>query len=164
VFETTLSKYDAYGERPRVATTRLHSHTALRIHQHCNRHSGHFARTDPCGLGRGEGYGDPVVTFLEGAKNATLDVVAEILGLPGASLPPRLLLEISIPIPFGGMGVGDLAALADAAHVGAAGFAMGSAIRFLTTRAWGFPRRSSDGADHVRTASDGCDHIDVPQG
>jgi uncharacterized integral membrane protein len=30
------------------------------------------------------------------------------------------------------MGVGDLVALADAAHVGAAGLAVGSALRFLT--------------------------------
>jgi hypothetical protein len=39
-----------------------------------------------------------------------------------------------IPIRFGGMGVGGLVALADAAHVGAAGLAMNNAIRFLTAQ------------------------------
>jgi hypothetical protein len=35
---------------------------------------------------------------------------------------------------FGGMGMGDLVALVDAAHLGAAGLAAGYAIRFLTTQ------------------------------
>jgi hypothetical protein len=63
-----------------------HSHTALRIHQHCNRRFGHFARTVLRGLGKGESYGDTVVTFPERADNATLDVAAEILSLPAAGL------------------------------------------------------------------------------
>jgi hypothetical protein len=95
---------------------------------------GHFARTVPRGLGRSEGYGDTVVTFLERADNATLDVAAEILGLSAASLPRNTRSEMSLPIRFGGMGVGDLVALADAAHVGAAGLALRSAIRFLTAQ------------------------------
>jgi hypothetical protein len=132
VFETAFSKYEAHGERLRGLAA--HSHTALRIHQHCNRRFGHFARTVPRGLGKGEGYGDTVVTFLERADNATLDVAAEISGLPAASLPRNTRSEMSRPIRFGGMGVGDLVALADAAHVGAAGLAVGSAIRFLTTQ------------------------------
>jgi hypothetical protein len=106
------------------------------------------------------------VTFLERANNAILEVAAEILGLPTASLPrntrsemslpirfgsilevadeilglPTASLprntrsEMSLPICFGGMGVGGLVALADAAHVGAAGLAVGSPIRFLTTQ------------------------------
>jgi NAD(P)H-dependent flavin oxidoreductase YrpB (nitropropane dioxygenase family) len=41
---------------------------------------------------------------------------------------------MSLPIRFGGMGAGDLVALADAAHVGAAGLAVGSSIRFLTAQ------------------------------
>jgi hypothetical protein len=41
---------------------------------------------------------------------------------------------MSLPIRFGGMGVGDLVALADVAHVEAAGLAVDSAIRFLTTQ------------------------------
>ena len=69
VFETALSKYEAYGERLRGLAAQRHSHTALRIHQHCNRRFGHFARTVPRGLGRGEGYGDTVVTFLERANS-----------------------------------------------------------------------------------------------
>jgi hypothetical protein len=36
----------------------------------------------PRGLGRGEGYGDTVVTFLELADTTTLYVVAAILSLP----------------------------------------------------------------------------------
>jgi hypothetical protein len=41
VYETALiSKYEAYGERMRVLANHRHSHTALRIHQHCNRHFG----------------------------------------------------------------------------------------------------------------------------
>jgi hypothetical protein len=74
------------------------------------------------------------VTFLERADNATLDVTAEILGLPAASLPRNTRSEMSLPIRFGGMGVRDLVALADAAHVGVADLAVGSAIRFLTTQ------------------------------
>jgi hypothetical protein len=41
---------------------------------------------------------------------------------------------MSLPIRCGGLGVGDLVALADTARVGAAGLARGSAIRFLTPR------------------------------
>jgi hypothetical protein len=74
------------------------------------------------------------VTFLERADIATLDVAAEILGLPAASLPRNTRSEMSLSIRFGGMGVGDLVALANAAHVGAAGLAVGSAIRFLTSQ------------------------------
>jgi hypothetical protein len=67
VFETALNKYEAYGERLRGLAAHRHPHTALRIHQYCNRRFGHFARTTPRGLGRGEGYGDTAVTFLERA-------------------------------------------------------------------------------------------------
>jgi hypothetical protein len=74
------------------------------------------------------------VTFLERADNTTLYVAAEILGLSAASLPRHTRSEMSLPIRFGGMGVGGLVALANAAHVGAAGLAVGSAIHFLTTQ------------------------------
>jgi hypothetical protein len=134
VFETAVSKFEAYGERLKGLAAHRHSHTALRIHQNCNRRFGHFARTIPRGLGRGEGYGDTVVTFLERADNATLDVAAEILGLPAASLLRNTRSEMSLPIRFGGKGVGDLVTLADAALVEAAGLAVGTAIRFLTTQ------------------------------
>jgi hypothetical protein len=93
-----------------------------------------FFRTIPRGLCRGEGYGDTVVSFLECADNATLDVAAGILGIPEASLPRNTRFEMSLPIRFGGMGVGGLVTWADAAHVGAVGLVMGSAIRFLTTQ------------------------------
>jgi hypothetical protein len=73
------------------------------------------------------------VTFLERAGNAILDVAAQILGLPAASLPRNTRSEMSLPIRFGSMGVGDLVDLVDAAHVGATGLAVGSAIRFLTS-------------------------------
>jgi hypothetical protein len=108
VFETALSKYEAYGVRVRGLVAHRDYHTALRIHQHYNRRFGLFARTIPGGLGRGEGYGDTVVTFLKLADNATLDVTAEISGLPAASLPRNTRSEISLPIRFGGMGVGDM--------------------------------------------------------
>jgi hypothetical protein len=61
---SALSKYEAYGERLRGLAAHRHSHTVLRIHQHCNRRFGHFARIVPRGLGRGEGYGDTVVTVI----------------------------------------------------------------------------------------------------
>jgi hypothetical protein len=168
VFESALSKYEAYGERLRGVATHRHSHTALRIHQHCNRRFGHFARTVPRGLGRGEGYGDTVVTFFERDDNAIVEVAAEILGLPVASLSRNTRSEVSLPMRFGGMlRMGDLVTLADAAHVGATGVAVGFAYRFLTTqdaRVRGeFPRRSSNGADHIRTVSDCYDHSGVPQ-
>jgi hypothetical protein len=135
VFETALSKYEAYDERLlRGLAAHRRSHTALRIHQHCNRRFGHFARTVPHGLGKGEGYGDTGVTFLDRADNTTLDVAAKILGLSAASLPRNTRSEMSLPIRFGGMGVGDLVALADASHVGEAGLAVGYAIRFLTSQ------------------------------
>jgi hypothetical protein len=69
VFKTALSKYEAYGECLRSLAAPRHSHTALRIHQNCNRRFGHFARIVPRGLGRGEGYGNTVVTFLERANS-----------------------------------------------------------------------------------------------
>jgi hypothetical protein len=65
---------------------------------------------------------------------ATIDVAAEILGLPAASLPHNICSEMHLPIRFGCMGVGDLFALVDMAHVGAATLAVGSAIRFLTAQ------------------------------
>jgi hypothetical protein len=133
-FETALSKYDVYGKHLRGLAAHRHSHIALRIHQYCNRRFGHFARTVPRFLGRGEGFNYTVVTFLECAYNATLDVAAEILGLPAASLPRNTRSEMSIPKRFRGMGVRDLVALADAAHVGAAGLAVGYATRFLTAQ------------------------------
>jgi hypothetical protein len=74
------------------------------------------------------------VTIFERDDNATLDVAAEILGLPAASLPRNTGSEMSLPIRYGGMGVGDLVALADAGHVGAADLAVGFAIRFLSTQ------------------------------
>jgi hypothetical protein len=74
------------------------------------------------------------VTFLERANNATLDVAAEILGLTAPSLPRSTRSEMSLPIHFGGMGVGGLVALADAADVGAAGLAVDYAICSLTTQ------------------------------
>jgi hypothetical protein len=77
----------------------------------------------------------------------------EILGLPAASQPHNTRSEMSLPICFGGMRVGDLVAFAVAAHFGAAGLAVGSAIRFLTTQdTRGFRGRNSDGADHGRLA------------
>jgi hypothetical protein len=131
VFETALSKYEAYGERLKGQAAHRHSHTALRIHQHSNRRFGHLALTVDLGLGRGGGYGDTVVTFLERADNATLDVAAGILGLSAASLPRNTRSEMSLLIRFGGMGLRDLVSLADAAHVGAAGLAVVSAIRSI---------------------------------
>jgi hypothetical protein len=74
------------------------------------------------------------VTFLERADNATLDVEAEILGIPEAGLPRKTRSEMSLSIRFGGMGVEDLVALADAAHVGAHDWAVGSAIHFRTSQ------------------------------
>jgi hypothetical protein len=61
-------------------------------------------------------------------------VAAELLGLPTASLPRNNGSEMSLPKRFGGMGVGDLAALADTTHFGAAGLGVGSDIRFLTSQ------------------------------
>jgi hypothetical protein len=146
VFETALRKYEAYGERPRGVAAHWHSYTALRIHQHCNRCFGHFACKVPRGLGRGDYYGDTVVTFLERANNATLDVAAEILSLPAASLPRNTRSEMSLPIRFGGMGLGDLVAFAGTAHVGATGLAMGYVIRFLTSQDARVRRDSHDEA------------------
>jgi hypothetical protein len=132
VFETVLSKYEACGERLRCLGAHMHFHTALRIHQHCNRRFGHFARTPPRVLGRGEGYGDTIVTFLERGDNATLDVAADISDLPAASLPRNTRSEMYLSIRFGGTGVGVLVALAGAAHVGAVGLAVCFAYRFLS--------------------------------
>jgi hypothetical protein len=71
------------------------------------------------------------VTFLERADNAILVVAADILGLFETSLPRNTRFEMSLPIRFGGIGVGELVSLADAAHVGAAGLAVGFAVRVL---------------------------------
>jgi NAD(P)H-dependent flavin oxidoreductase YrpB (nitropropane dioxygenase family) len=61
-------------------------------------------------------------------------MAAVILRFPTVSLPRYTRSEMSRPIRFGGMGVGDFAALADAAHIGAAGLPVGSAICFFTTQ------------------------------
>jgi hypothetical protein len=45
VFDTALSKCEAYGERLTGLAAHSHSHTALRINQHCNPRFGLFART-----------------------------------------------------------------------------------------------------------------------
>jgi hypothetical protein len=102
LFETAISKYEAYGER----LTGLTAHRHSRIHQHCNHRVGQFARTVPRGLGRGEGYGDTLETFLERTNNATCDVAAEILSLPAASLPRNTRSEMYLPKRFGGTGSG----------------------------------------------------------
>jgi hypothetical protein len=82
---------------------------------------------------RSEGYGDTVINFLERADTGILDVTAEIImGLPAASLSRNTRSEMSLPIRFGGMRVGDSAALVDVAHVGATGMEVDFAIRFLT--------------------------------
>jgi hypothetical protein len=129
-----LSKYEAYGERVTGLAVHEHSRITLQIHQHCNPRFGHFTRTVPRGRGRGKGYGDAVILFLERTNTATLDVAAEIMGLPAASLPRHTRFEMSRSIRYGGMGTGDVAALADAARVGAAGLAAGSTIRVLTSQ------------------------------
>jgi hypothetical protein len=148
VFETALSEYEAYGERLRGLAAHRHSHTALRIHQHCNRRFGHFARIVPRGLGRSEGYGDNVVTFLERADNANLDVAAEILGLRAASLPRNTRSEMSLPIRFGGMGIGGLGCLRGRGPCRSDRFGNGLSYSFpyntRCSRARGLSRRSSD--------------------
>jgi hypothetical protein len=132
-FEPRLTPHRTRRKCKGLAAHR-HSKTALRIHHHCNRRLfGHFARAPPHGLGRGDSSGDTVVTFLERADNATaMYVAAETLGLPAANLPRNTRSEMSLRIRFGGMGAGNLVALADAAHVEAASLAVGSAIHFLT--------------------------------
>jgi hypothetical protein len=158
VFETALSKYEAYGECLRgLAAHRRITHSALRIHQHCNRRFGHFPRTVPRGLGKGEGYGDTVVTFLERADNATLHMAAKILDLPAASLPRNTRSKMSLTIRFGGMGRGTW--LPCWMHpmlerpVWQWGLLSVSFKRKMLASG-GFPRRSSDAADHVWTVSD----------
>jgi hypothetical protein len=131
VFETALSNYEAYVERLTRLAAHRHSHITLRVYQHCKHTFGHFARTASRGLGRAKGYGDTVETILERADNATLSVAAEMFGYPPVSLPRKNISEMSFTIRFGGMGVGDMIALADAAHVGAVGLAVLSAICFL---------------------------------
>jgi hypothetical protein len=103
----------AIGQRLRGLAAHRQSHIALRIHQHCNRRFEHFAHIVPRGLAIrypppqiGEGYGDTVVTFFEGADNATLDVAAEMFGLPTANLPRNTRSAMTLPIRFRGMGVG----------------------------------------------------------
>jgi hypothetical protein len=74
------------------------------------------------------------VIFPERADNATLDVAAEMLGLPAPSLSRNTRSEMSLPARFGGMGDGDLDSFAGAAHVGANSLREGSAFRFLATQ------------------------------
>jgi hypothetical protein len=97
VLETALSKYEADGERLRGLAPQRHSHNALRTRQNYIRRFGHFARPVLSGLGIVEGYGDTVVTFIERADNATLDVAAEILGLPVSILPCTLVPRCLFP-------------------------------------------------------------------
>jgi hypothetical protein len=134
VFETAFSKCEDYGERLRGLAAHRHSHTAHRIYRHRKRCFGYFACMVPRGHGRGKGYGNTVETFFWRARKATLDVAPEMLGLHTVSLPRNTCSDMSLPMRFGRTGVGDLVALANSAHVGAYGLALGSAIRFLTTQ------------------------------
>jgi hypothetical protein len=77
-----------------------HSHIALRIHQRYNRRFGHFVCTVPRGRGKEDGYGDTVEAFHERANNATLDVAAETLGFPAASLSRYTRFERYLPLRF----------------------------------------------------------------
>jgi hypothetical protein len=83
------------------------------------------------GLGKGDGYGDTSETFLERTDNATFDVAGYIFGLPAVYLTRNTRSKMSLSRPFGGMGIGDMVALADATHVGATGLHVCSAILFL---------------------------------
>jgi hypothetical protein len=100
VFETALSKYEACSERLRGLATHRHSHIALRMYQLAHRRFRNFVRTAPRGLRRGEGCGDTVVTSLERVENAILDVAAEVLALPAASLPLPTTLDPICLFPY----------------------------------------------------------------
>jgi hypothetical protein len=64
-----------------------------------------FARTDPSGFGRSDGYDAIVDTFFKRVTNVTFDEAAENVGLPADGLSRSHRFEMSLPIRFGGMGV-----------------------------------------------------------
>jgi hypothetical protein len=97
VFETALSKKEAYNELQTGLAGHRNSGTALRIHKHFNRRFGHFARTVPRGLGRGEGYGDTVVTFLERAKMPPLMWRLKYWDFPQLAYPATLAPRCVFP-------------------------------------------------------------------
>jgi hypothetical protein len=134
VFETALSNYEAYGDCLRGLAAHRHSHTAHRIHQHCNRRFGHFAGTDPRGLGMGNGYDDTVMSFLERADSATLDVAAEIFGLPAASLPPQRSFRYVASHTFWRHGSEELGCLGGCGPCQSGRFACGLYYPFFTTQ------------------------------
>jgi hypothetical protein len=57
-----------------------------------------------------------------------------ILGIPAARLPRNTRSDMSFPIRFGGMEVGDLVALADAAHAVGGVLVVRYAMRFITAQ------------------------------
>eukprot|EP00873_Tetraselmis_striata_P037738 jgi/Tetstr1/458002/TSEL_044513.t1 len=115
-----------------VGTDHFHSHTATGLLQVCGRRFGHHLRSTPRGLGRSEGYGDTITSFLEDADAAAFSTLAGIWGVsPDLLDTPSMRTQLSLPVQFGGLGIGDNVVIADASHIGAAALVVGQAVTFL---------------------------------
>jgi hypothetical protein len=171
VFETVLSKYEAYGERIPGLLAHRHSYNAFRIQQHFNRRFGYFARMAPRDLGWGEGYVYTVVTFLERADIPLLTWRLRFWAFLQLAYLSRISRsEMSLPIRFGNMrnlvGLLRLGCLGGCGprRSGRFGSGLGDPFPYNVrrSRARAHLRRCSNGADHGRTASDCDDYSGVP--
>eukprot|EP00873_Tetraselmis_striata_P011817 jgi/Tetstr1/432081/TSEL_021552.t1 len=132
LLDKTVERFHQFGSRLVGLADHFHSHTATRLLQVCGRRFGHHLRSTPRGLGRSEGYGDTITSFLEDADAAAFSTLAGIWGVsPDLLDTPSMRTQLSLPVQFGGLGIGDNVVIADASHIGAAALVVGQAVTFL---------------------------------
>eukprot|EP00873_Tetraselmis_striata_P002936 jgi/Tetstr1/423200/TSEL_001320.t1 len=132
LLDKTVERFHQFGSRLVGLADHFHSHTATRLLQVCGRRFGHHLRSTPRGLGRSEGYGDTIPSFLEDADAAAFSTLAGIWGVsPDLLDTPSMRTQLSLPVQFGGLGIGDNVVIADASHIGAAALVVGQAVTFL---------------------------------
>eukprot|EP00873_Tetraselmis_striata_P044403 jgi/Tetstr1/464667/TSEL_009421.t1 len=133
LLDKTVENFHRFGSRVIGLADHFHSHTtATRLRQVRGRRFGHHFRSTPRGLGRSEGYGDTITSFLEDADAAAFSTLAGIWGVsPDLLDTPSIRTQLSLPVQFWGLGIGDNVVIAYASHIGAAALVVGQAATFL---------------------------------
>eukprot|EP00873_Tetraselmis_striata_P027258 jgi/Tetstr1/447522/TSEL_034902.t1 len=79
-----------------------------------------------------DGYGDTIKSFLEDADAAAFSTLAGIWGVsPDLLDTPSMRAQLSLPVQFGGLGIGDNVVFAYASQIGVAALVVGLAVTFL---------------------------------
>eukprot|EP00873_Tetraselmis_striata_P014638 jgi/Tetstr1/434902/TSEL_023899.t1 len=77
-------------------------------------------------------YGDTITSFLEDADAAAYSALAGIWGVsPDLLDTPSMRTQLSLPVQFGGLGIGDNVVIADASYIGVSALVVGQAVTFL---------------------------------